>query len=105
MALQKLTIFYEDSTGNFPESNQIQVQFNPEKYSLTKGVQVAEIVIPGLDSPVLQFIRGQNEKITLELFFDTTDLGMVDNVEDVRNQTVEIYDLLKIDSETHAPPR
>lgn len=105
MALQKLTIFYEDSTGNFPASNQIQVQFNPEKYSLTKGVQLAEIGIPGLDSPVLQFVRGQNEKITLELFFDTTDFGIVDNPVDVRAQTVQIYDLLKIDSETHAPPR
>ena len=105
MALQKLTIVYEDSTGNFPDSNQIQVQFNPEKYSLTKGVQLAEIGIPGLDSPILQFVRGQNEKITLELFFDTTDFGIVDNPVDVRGQTVQIYDLLKIDSETHAPPR
>lgn len=105
MALQKLTIVYEDSTGNFPDTNQIQVQFNPEKYSLTKGVQLAEIGIPGLDSPVLQFVRGQNEKITLELFYDTTEFGMVDNPIDVRQQTVQIYDLLKINSETHAPPR
>jgi hypothetical protein len=105
MALQKLTIVYEDSTGNFPDSNIIQVQFNPEKYSLTKGVQIAEIGIPGLDSPVLQFVRGQNEKVTLELFFDTTDFGIVDSPVDVRGQTVQIYDLLKIDSETHAPPR
>jgi len=88
MPLQKLTIQYEDSSGFFPEENRIEVQFNPEKYSLTKGVHFAEIDIPGLDSPVLQFVRGQNEKISLELFFDTTDLGMVDNVEDVRNQTV-----------------
>jgi Contractile injection system tube protein/LysM domain len=105
MALQKLTIVYEDSTGNFPDSNIIQVQFNPEKYSLTKGVQIAEIGIPGLDSPVIQFVRGQNEKVTLELFFDTTDFGIVDSPVDVRGQTVQIYDLLKIDSETHAPPR
>jgi hypothetical protein len=105
MPLQKLTIWYEDSSGFFPDSNRIEVQFNPEKYSLTKGVQLAEIDIPGLDSPVLQFVRGHNEKITLELFFDTTDFGMVDNVVDVRNQTVQIYDLLKIDSESHAPPR
>jgi LysM repeat protein len=105
MALQKLTIVYEDSTGRFPDSNTIRAQFNPEKYTLTKGVQLAEIGIPGLDSPVLQFVRGQNEKITLELFFDTTDSGMVDNALDVRKRTVQIYDLLKIDPETHAPPR
>jgi hypothetical protein len=106
MPLQKLTIAYEDSTGNFPVSgNKIQVQFNPEKYSLTKGVQIAEIGIPGLDSPVLQFVRGQNEKITLELFFDTTGSGMVNNPQDVRMKTGQIYSLLKINSKTHAPPR
>jgi hypothetical protein len=105
MALQKLTISYENSQGQFPTSNKIEVQFNPEKYSLTKGVQVAEIDIPGLDSPVLQFVRGQNEKITLELFYDTTGSGMVNGPQDVRQQTVKIYDLLKINSETHAPPR
>ncbi len=106
MALRKLTIQYEDSTGNFPKSgNMIEVQFNPEKYSLTKGVQIAEIGIPGLDSPVLQFVRGQNEKITLELFFDTTGSGMVNNPQDVRMKTGQIYGLLKINPETHAPPR
>src|ERR1700760_2260397 len=102
MPLQKLTIQYEDSSGFFPEENRIEVQFNPEKYSLTKGVQIAEIDIPGLDSPVLQFVRGQNEKITLELFYDTTEFGMVNDPVDVRFRTVEIYDLLKINSHTHA---
>jgi hypothetical protein len=81
------------------------VAFNPEKYSLNKGVQFAEIAVPGLDSPVLQFVRGQNEKITFELFYDTTEKGMVDNVTDVRTQTVKVYDLLKILPKTHAPPR
>lgn len=82
-----------------------EVLFNPERYTLNKGVQYAEIGIPGLDSPVLQFVRGQNEKITLELFYDTTDQGMVDNVTDVRTETVKVYDLLKILPNTHAPPR
>src|SRR5947209_7995578 len=79
--------------------------FNPERYTLNKGVQYAEIAVPGLDSPVLQFVRGQNEKITLELFFDTTKYGMVDNVRDVRTETRKVYELLKINSQTHAPPR
>jgi hypothetical protein len=105
MALKKLTILYEDKNGHFPDSNRIEVLFNPERYSLNKGVQIAEIGIPGLDSPVLQFVRGQNEKITLELFFDTTEFGMVDNVKDVREESGKIYGLLKIHSETHAPPR
>jgi len=81
------------------------VLFNPERYTLNKGVQIAEIPIPGLDSPVLQFVRGQNEKITMELFFDTTEFGMLDNVKDVRLETRKIYDLVKINGETHAPLR
>jgi hypothetical protein len=95
----KLTIRNEETKDS------IQVSFNPEKYTLNKGVQIAEIAIPGLDSPVLQFVRGQNEKITLELFFDTTESGMVDNVKDVRQYTSKIYDLVKINKKTLAPPR
>jgi len=84
---------------------EFEVLYNPERYTLNKGVQYAEINIPGLDSPVLQFVRGQNEKITVELFYDTTDRGMVGGVTDVRTETVKIYDLLKILPSTHAPPR
>ena len=54
----------------------IPVTFNPTEYTLNKGVQVAEIAIPGLDSPILQFVRGQSETLTLDLFFDSTDSGM-----------------------------
>jgi hypothetical protein len=98
MSLEKLTILPEGGS-------QITALFNPERYTLNKGVQIAEIAIPGLDSPVLQFIRGQNEKITLDLFFDTTQHGMVENVKDVREETKKIYHLLKINRDTHAPPR
>src|SRR5262245_41112598 len=98
MALAKLTIIREDG-------KQIPALYNPERYSVTKGVQFAEIGIPGLDSPVLQFVRGQNEKVTLELLFPTTEQGMVENAKDVRDLTSKVYDLLRVDSKTHAPPR
>ena len=99
MPFAKLTITTEDG------STQIPALYNPEKYSVNKSVQYAEIGIPGLDEPVLQFIRGQNEKVTLDLFFDTTEQGMVDNVVDVRTLTLPVYSLLKVDTNTHAPPR
>jgi nucleoid-associated protein YgaU len=84
----------------------IDVEFNPTEYSLAKSAQIAEIGIPGLDSPVLQFIRGQNEKLTLELFFDTTASGLGETgVTDVRSLTQSIYQLVKIQPKTHAPPR
>ncbi len=84
---------------------EIEARYNPEKYSVSKGVQIAEIGIPGLDSPVLQFVRGQNEKVTMELFFDSTDDGMVDSVTDVRVYTARVYELMKVNPETHAPLR
>jgi len=99
MPFVKLAITTEDG------STQIKALYNPEKYSVTKAVQYAEIGIPGLDEPVLQFIRGQNEKLTLDLFFDTTEQGMVTNVKDVRTLTRDVYNLLHVNSNTHAPPR
>jgi hypothetical protein len=72
---------------NWETFEDIEVLFNPERYTLNKGVHIAEINIPGLDSPVLQFVRGLNEKITMELFFDTTKHGMLDSVKDVRGET------------------
>jgi hypothetical protein len=90
---------------NWETFEDIEVLFNPERYTLNKGVHIAEITIPGLDSPVLQFVRGLNEKITMELFFDTTKHGMLDPVKDVRRETRKIYELLKINQRTHAPPR
>lgn len=92
-----------DSTRGLPD--RIPVQFNPTEYTLQKGAQIAEINIPGIDSPILQFIRGQNEKLTLELFFDTTDQGMGDDATDVRTLTAPMYQLVKIQSNSHALPR
>src|SRR5262245_35992027 len=84
----------------------IDVEFNPTEYTIAKGAQIAEIGIPGLDSPILQFIRGQNEKLTLELFFDTTSSGLGESgAVDVRTKTNSIYQLVKIQPKTHAPPR
>ena len=61
---------------NVKNPEQIEVQYNPTELSWDKSAQFAEIAIPGLDAPLQQFVRGQAEKLTLELFFDTTDHGM-----------------------------
>lgn len=106
MSLEKAVIEVDpqDRGPNLPA--RITVQFNPAEYTLSKGAQIAEIAIPGIDSPILQFIRGQNEKLALELFFDTTQFGMGEQpVRDVRELTAPVYQLVKIQSKTHAPPR
>jgi hypothetical protein len=86
-------------------SKYIPVQFNPTEYTLTKGAQIAEIAIPGLDSPVLQFVRGQTQSLKLELLFDTTSNGMDEGAVDVRTLTRSFFELVKIQPKTHAPPR
>jgi len=85
---------------------EFDVQFNPTEFTRQKGAQIAEIGVYGIDSPILQFIRGQNEKLTLDLFFDTTDSGMGSSgVVNVRTKTEPFYQLVKIQPKTHAPPR
>ena len=95
--------------GNAVQGNAVQdtieFQFNPSELSFQKGVQIAEIAIPGLDTPLLQFVRGQNETLTLDLFFDTTDeTDLVGQPASVVRKTDLIYQLVKIDPSTHAPP-
>jgi hypothetical protein len=84
----------------------IPVQFNPTEYGTTKGAQMAEIAIPGIDSPIIQFVRGQTQTLTLELFFDSSLLGSsATKVVDVRTRTDPVAQLVKIQPKTHAPPR
>lgn len=87
------------------DGDPLKVKINPTEVMYEKAVQLAEIGIPGLDSPILQFVRGQSETVSLELFFDTTDKGMAgDKVQPVTEETDQFYQLIKIDRETHAPP-
>jgi hypothetical protein len=82
----------------------VVVSFNPTEFTLNKANQIAEVAIPGLDSPVLQFVRGQTESLSLDLFFDSTDSGMDSNAKSVTQQTDQFYQLIKIDGDLHAPP-
>lgn len=80
------------------------VQFNPTELSFEKGVQLGEINIPGLDAPLQQFVRGRAEKLTVELFFDTTEHGTGAGAVSVTSLTDRVFELVKIQPERHAPP-
>ncbi len=78
----------------------IPLRFNPSEYQLQKTNTFAEIGIPGLESPPIQFVRGAAEKLTLELLADTSD-----TLEDVREKYVnKLRDLMRLNAELHAPP-
>lgn len=84
----------------------IPVQFNPPEYTIAKAAQIAEIAIPGIDSPILQFVRGQTRTLALELFFDTTRAGSTETkVVPVTTLTNMVAELGRIQPKTHAPPR
>src|SRR5215510_10756686 len=85
-----------------PES--IELQYNPTELSWDKSAQIAEIAIPGLDAPLQQFVRGEAEKLTLELFFDSTDKGTGIGASSVTAQTDKVFSLARINPKTHAPP-
>lgn len=95
MALEKAVI----TKMQPPASDKIPVMFNPEEYTLTKDVNYARIGVPGLNSPVLQFVHGNLQTLEMELFLDTYEAGT-----DVRLRTKQVTDLLNIDPQTHAPP-
>ena len=95
----KVKVFKQD--GSF---DQITVQYNPNSLTFDKPVHTAEIAIPGLDSPLKQFVRGGTETATVELFFDTTEHGTGAGATSVTTLTDAFYALVKIDPQTHAAP-
>lgn len=78
----------------------IPLCFNPTEYQLQKANNFAEIPIPGLESPPIQFVRGGAEKMTAEVMVDTSD-----TLDDVRVTYVNaLRGLLDLNRELHAPP-
>jgi hypothetical protein len=97
MPLQQLTITVEH-TGQ-----RIVVRYNPEEYSVNKDNNFAAQSIPGLGSPLVQFVNGNQRTLEVELFFDSYDTSTFVK-EDVRVQTDQVAGLMKLDSDLHAPP-
>jgi nucleoid-associated protein YgaU len=79
---------------------EIELRFNPTSYVITKANEYSAIAIPGLQTPPIQFVRGGDEKLTVDVLLDTTATQ-----EDVRERYVNpIRDLMKINADLHAPP-
>lgn len=93
MALEKATI------RNLQTGEAIPVRFNPGEYSLDVSNSFAEIGIPGLRTPPIQYIRGNTRTLKMELFFDSFEQEV-----DVRTQTQRLATLLNQDRRTQAPP-
>ena len=78
----------------------IPLRFNPSEYQIQKQNRFSEINIPGLETPPIQFVRGDCEKLTVECLADTSD-----TLKDVRTEyTNKLRELLDISADLHAPP-
>jgi Contractile injection system tube protein/LysM domain len=97
MPLEHLTITVEGT------DTPIKVLYDPEEYTISKDNNFATQGVPGLGSPIVQFVNGNQRTLELELFFDTWDTPELPK-KDVRLQTQQIADLMVIDPELHAPP-
>ena len=75
--LAKAVIINTVTGASFP------VMYNPEELQVEQGNNFAEVGIPGLNAPPLQYVRGKARVLTMELFFDTYETG-----QDVRDFTV-----------------
>jgi hypothetical protein len=79
------------------------VQFNPGEMTFEKSARYGEVAIPGLDAPLQQFVRNDGERLTLELFFDSTEKGMGASARSVTEDTDKVYRLIRMDGGSHAP--
>ncbi len=95
---------------NLDTGERIEVLFNPNEYTLNKDNNFAQAAIPGLSTPLLQFVSGNLRTLEMELVFDTyeahTHASRTINPagSDVRKLTQKVVDLMAINPETHAPP-
>jgi hypothetical protein len=81
---------------------EIEVIFNPTEYSVEYSASFQETAPPGLSNPIIQFVNGNTQVLTMDLLFDTyTDGGG----RDVSERTRAFADMVSIDGSLHAPPR
>jgi hypothetical protein len=104
MPLRKLKIRLEQGKTKFtPNGGELVVAYNPEEYTLNKDNAFAVQNVPGLGSPIVQYVNGNQRTLEVELLFDTYDTEDLPKV-DVRTQTDPVVALMAIDGERHAPP-
>lgn len=105
--LEKATITVLDGSD---KDKVVTVLFNPTEYSFDRANSYKATVIPGLGSPIIQFVNGECDALSMELFLD--DFTDVEGPTSLRQKEKDpvakrlkaISKLLEIDRDLHAPP-
>ena len=86
--------------GPVSDEGVVEVLFNPTEYGIDRGAAYTELQVPGLKTPILQFVRGEAEVLSVELFLD----GSKADKPSVEKDLEKLRRLVTIDRELHAPP-
>jgi nucleoid-associated protein YgaU len=105
--LRKATITVLDGVD---KDKVITVLFNPTDYSFERSNSFKATAVPGLGSPLLQFVSGESDRLSLDLFLDDytdpngpTSLQQKE-VNPLTTRLSDLFRLLEIDGKIHAPP-
>jgi nucleoid-associated protein YgaU len=104
--LKKATITVLDGAQ---QGKVISVLFNPNAYQLDRGNSYNSVAVPGLSSPLIQFVNGEADQLSMELFLDdyTDPQGPTSRAHgeqrSVSQRLAELNELLDIDRSLHAP--
>jgi hypothetical protein len=101
MALEKAALFVLDGAR---ANEKITVLFNPFEYTIERANSYKGSSIPGLSGPLLHFINGEADLLSMELFLDDFTDPPGPGGKGVRQRIDEIASLLEIDEKLHAPP-
>ena len=93
MALEKAVI------SNLDTGTDTQVLFNPKEYVVEKKTPWTEVNVFGMDAPPVQFTMGERKRLSMELFFDTSE-----DKSDVRTYTSAIEEMMLVNAQEHRPP-
>ena len=105
--LKKATITVLDGAD---KDKVITVLFNPTEYSFERTNAFKSTAVPGLGSPLLQFVNGESDRLSMDLFLDdyTDPMGPTSlqqkEANPVTRRLADLFKLLEIDRRIHAPP-
>lgn len=108
MRLEKAFI---EILGGSRQGTRLPVLFNPAEYTLERTNAFKSTPVPGLGSPLIQFVNGDAATLSMDLFLDDlTDAGGAAEgsqsgpPKPVDQRILEVTSLLDIDRTLHAPP-
>lgn len=105
--LKKATITVLDGAD---KGKVIVVLFNPTEYAFERSNSYKATPVPGLGTPLLQFVNGECDQLSMELFLDDytdpegpTSLQQREK-DPLAKRLRDLTKLLEIDRDLHAPP-